>query len=325
MEYSKSSSSSSNAQQQQEQQDFVVDLDPSNFTDTIIKNNFVVVNYHMPLMPSVEEKVYSNAFATEYKKASVILRNNDPPIQLRVYYGPHDAQGIANYLRRIPTPNPAHVKSAVQIGVFPKFSGDEYAKFIAFAEEMKYQYYFGYTKDAKHLPLGETSVAGPLVRLFKPFDEMFVDTKEFDALKKFVKEATRPKFTSDYVLDLDPSNFTETISKHDFVVVHFYDSEESKEFAAEYEKAASSLSSNDPPIVFAQVDVDREVNEELEAQFDIKSYPAVRIFRDSGKKVETLEEVPADAKEFVECLKGLSAGAVDNSTICSDLEKKISL
>ncbi|KAM7269046.1 hypothetical protein ACFE04_024543 [Oxalis oulophora] len=284
------SSSSSNAQQQQEQ-DFVVDLDPSNFTDTIIKNNFVVVNYHMP---SVEEKRYSNAFATEYKKASVILRNNDPLIvlaqldmerkvnvalaksqigiwiypsllmfinagkQLHVYYGPHDAQGIANYLRKIATPNPAQPTSL-----------------------------FGDTSETEMI---------------------------FDSLAKVFKAALRPKFTSEFVLDLVPSNFNETIGKHDFVVVHFYDSGKSKKFAAEYEKAASILSSNDPPIVFAQVDVDNEVNIALEAQFDIKNYPAIRIFRDGGKKVKRLDEVPADAQEFVKCLKGSSAGNVDNTS-----------
>ncbi|KAM7271073.1 hypothetical protein ACFE04_030287 [Oxalis oulophora] len=148
-------------------------------------NNFVVVNYHMP---SVEENVYSNTFAIEYKNASVILRNNDPPIvfaqldmerkinaslaklQIGLWIYP-----LLLMLINVATPNPSHVNSDVQatnligddkeivmIGVFPKFSGDEYAKFIAFAEEMKYRYYFGYTKDAKHLPLGEASAVQTL-------------------------------------------------------------------------------------------------------------------------------------------------------------------
>lgn len=61
--------------------------------------------------------------------------------------------------------------------MFPKFSGQEFENFIAVAEKLRSDYGFGHTLDAKHLPRGESSVTGPLVRLFKPFDELFVDFK----------------------------------------------------------------------------------------------------------------------------------------------------
>ena len=64
-----------------------------------------------------------------------------------------------------------------QVGVFPKFSGEEFDNFTALAEKLRADYDFYHTLNAKHLPRGESSVAGPLVRLFKPFDELFVDSK----------------------------------------------------------------------------------------------------------------------------------------------------
>lgn len=62
-----------------------------------------------------------------------------------------------------------------QVGVFPKFSGEEFDNFTALAEKLRSDYDFGHTLNAKYLPRGESSVNGPIVRLFKPFDELFVD------------------------------------------------------------------------------------------------------------------------------------------------------
>lgn len=66
---------------------------------------------------------------------------------------------------------------SLQVGVFPKFSGEEFDKFIAVAEKLRSDYEFGHTTDAKLLPHGESSVTGPVIRLLKPFDELFVDFK----------------------------------------------------------------------------------------------------------------------------------------------------
>lgn len=48
---------------------------------------------------------------------------------------------------------------------------------MALAEKLRSDYEFGHTQNAKLLPRGESSVAGPVVRLFKPYDELFVDSK----------------------------------------------------------------------------------------------------------------------------------------------------
>jgi protein disulfide-isomerase A1 len=133
------------------------------------------------------------------------------------YKGPRDADGIAEYLKKQTGPASAELKSAddatsfigdnkvvivstpfvcfyvrdsaeirmlvffmvLQVGVFPKFSGEEFESFLAVADKLRSDYEFAHTLDAKHLPRGESSVSGPLVRLFKPFDELFVDSKVF--------------------------------------------------------------------------------------------------------------------------------------------------
>lgn len=59
--------------------------------------------------------------------------------------------------------------------MFPEFSGEEFQNFTALAEKLRSDYEFGHTVDAKLLPRGESSVTGPTIRLFKPFDELFVD------------------------------------------------------------------------------------------------------------------------------------------------------
>ncbi|PNY07374.1 protein disulfide-isomerase-like [Trifolium pratense] len=152
-----------------------------------------------------------------------ILRNGGKNVQ--EYKGPREADGIVEYLKKQSGPASTEIKSAdeasafigenkvVIIGVFPKFSGEEFNNFTALAEKLRSDYDFGHTLEAKHLPKGESSVSGPVVRLFKPFDELFVDSKEFDveALEKFIEESSIPVVT---IFNNEPSN-------HPFVVKFF--------------------------------------------------------------------------------------------------------
>lgn len=59
--------------------------------------------------------------------------------------------------------------------MFLKFSGEEFENFSVLAEKLRSDYKFGHTLDAKLLTKGELSVNRPTIRLFKPFDELFVD------------------------------------------------------------------------------------------------------------------------------------------------------
>ncbi|KAK8552283.1 hypothetical protein V6N13_120694 [Hibiscus sabdariffa] len=242
------------AEESSDSKEFVLTLDHSNFTDTVSKQKFIVVEFYAPWCGHCKN------LAPEYEKAATILSKHDPPVILakvdaneeankglaneydvkgyptlkilrnggkdvQEYKGPREADGIVEYLKKQSGPASAELKSAedatkliddkkiVVVGVFPKFSGEEFESYITLAEKLRSDYEFGHTLDAKHLPRGESSVTGPVVRLFKPFDELFVDFKDFnvEALEKFVEESSVPVVT---LFNKDPSN-------HPFVIKFF--------------------------------------------------------------------------------------------------------
>ncbi|XP_030487791.2 protein disulfide-isomerase-like isoform X2 [Cannabis sativa] len=101
----------------------------------------------------------------------------------------HVKVGIVEYLKKQSGPASAEIKTVedasgiiedkkiVIVGVFPKFSGEEFENFMAVVDKLRADYDFAHTTDAKLVPRGESSVTGALVRLLKPFDELFVDSK----------------------------------------------------------------------------------------------------------------------------------------------------
>ncbi|KAL9233369.1 hypothetical protein vseg_008382 [Gypsophila vaccaria] len=144
-----------------------------------------------------------------------IVRNGGKSIQ--EYKGPRDAAGIVNYVKKQLGPastditskdvaaNVIDEKKIFIAGVFPKFSGEEYENFLKVAEKLRSDYEFGHTLDASVLPKGDSSVAGPFIRLLKPFDELFADSKDFDldAIEKFIKSEDAPSLIE---FDMSPNN-----------------------------------------------------------------------------------------------------------------------
>ncbi|XP_047336004.1 protein disulfide-isomerase-like [Impatiens glandulifera] len=144
-----------------------------------------------------------------------IFRGGEDEIQ--EYNGPRKADGIAKYLIKQLGPASVEVKSVEDadnlvdskgmsiVGIFPKFSGEEFDNFLALAVKLRSDYSFGHTLDAKFISEGDKSITGPTLRLLKPFDERYVDSQDFqvDAMVKFIEEVTIPHVT---VYNTEPMN-----------------------------------------------------------------------------------------------------------------------
>ncbi|WOK94596.1 protein disulfide-isomerase-like [Canna indica] len=225
---------------------FVLTLDSLNFSETVAKHPFIVVEFYAPWCG------HCKRLAPEYEKAASILSKSDSPVVLakvdanedankelaskyeikgfptlkifrnggdiiQEYKGPREADGIVEYLKKHAGPASAVIKSTDDagnliadknvfiVGIFKEFSGEEFENYIKVAEKLRSDYDFGHTSDAKLLPRGDPTVKLPAVRLFKPFDELFVDFEDFniDALEKFIEFASVPLVTT---FDKDPSN-----------------------------------------------------------------------------------------------------------------------
>ncbi|KAK1411331.1 hypothetical protein QVD17_37879 [Tagetes erecta] len=136
-----------------------------------------------------------------------ILRNGGEKIQ--EYNGPREADGIVSYVKKQNGPASPEIKTKEDVesliddkkifivGIFPKFSGKEYENFMILADKLRSTHDFGHTTNAKLIARGDSSVTEPTLRLLKPFDELFVDYKNFevDAMEKFIDEASTPLVT----------------------------------------------------------------------------------------------------------------------------------
>ncbi|KAG8383885.1 hypothetical protein BUALT_Bualt04G0060700 [Buddleja alternifolia] len=276
----------------------VLTLDHSNFSDIVAKHSFIVVEFYAPwcghcknLAPEYEKaasvlsshdppivlaKVDANEeanreIATEYQVQGFptikILRNGGKNIQ--DYKGPREADGIVDYLKKQVGPASSEIKSAEDaasffdeksifiVGVFPKFSGEEFENFTALAEKLRADYFLAHTLDARLLPRGE-SVNKPTIRLLKPFDELFVDSQDFDvdALEKFIEKATIPIVT---VWNSDPSNhpyinkFFDAPDAKAFLLVNF--SKEHDAFQPKYKDVAALYKGKGISFLLGDVDV----------------------------------------------------------------------
>lgn len=122
--------------------------------------------------------------------------------------------------------------------------------------------------------------------------------------------ASETEDSKEFVLTLDHSNFSETVSKHSFIVVEFYAPwcGHCKKLAPEYEKAAAALSSLDRPVTLAKVDANDEKNKGLASEFEIKGFPTIKILRNGGKTSQDYKG-PRDAEGIVAYLKQQSGPA----------------
>lgn len=61
--------------------------------------------------------------------------------------------------------------------MFTSYDSEEFKVFTSVATELRSDYEFKHTLDASFLPTKETTLTGPVIRLFKKFDEGFNDLK----------------------------------------------------------------------------------------------------------------------------------------------------
>lgn len=98
-------------------------------------------------------------------------------------------------------------------------------------------------------------------------------------------------------------------------------------FGLQYEKAATVLSSHDPPVILAKVDANEEKNKGLASEFEISGFPTIKILRNGGKTIQDYKG-PRDAEGIVAFLKKQSGPAsrelksVEDATALVD-DKKI--
>ncbi|KAJ8441218.1 hypothetical protein Cgig2_024947 [Carnegiea gigantea] len=117
-------------------------------------------------------------------------------------------------------------------------------------------------------------------------------------------QAVEEKTKEEVVLTLDNSNFTDTVSKHDFILAEFYAPwcKFCQKLAPEYEKAASILFNHDPPITLAKTDITVEDNRDLALKFNVQGIPALKILRNGGEIVQNYKG-PRDADGIVQYIK----------------------
>lgn len=214
------------------------------------------------------------------------------------YKGPRDADGIVEYLKKQSGPASFEIKAAedassvidsdkiLVVGVFPEFSGEHYDNYTTLAERLRADYEFGHTLDAKLLPHGDSSASGPLVRLFKPFDERVVDFQDFnvDALVKFVEETSIPTVT---LFNKDPKH-------HPFVIKFFnspnakamlflnFSTEQFDAFKSKYHDVAALYKGKDLSFLMGDVDASQGAFQYFGLKED--QVPLIVIQTDDGKK-----------------------------------------
>uniref|UniRef100_A0A0E0K124 protein disulfide-isomerase n=1 Tax=Oryza punctata TaxID=4537 RepID=A0A0E0K124_ORYPU len=264
----------------------VLTLDAGNFTEVVGAHDFIVVEFYAPWCG------HCNQLAPEYEEAAAALRSHDPPIVLakvdasadrnrdlagkhdvqgyptiRIlrgrgasshdYAGPRDAAGIVAYLKRQAGPASVEIATSPPVGVFPELSGGEFESFMAVAEKMRGDYDFRHTTDAGVLPRGDRTARGPLVRLFKPFDELFVDSQEFDrdALEKFIEASGFPTVVT---FDTGPANQKYLLKYFDnagtkaMLFLSFSD-DRAEAFRTQFHEAAKQYSANNISFLIGDV------------------------------------------------------------------------
>jgi len=124
------------------------------------------------------------------------------------------------------------------------------------------------------------------------------------------------------VLEFTDANFQEKVSEHDVILVEFYAPwcGHCKRLAPEYEKAATSLKSNDPSIYLAKVDCTAE--KATCDKFGVGGFPTLKIFRHG--ELSSDYEGPREADGIVKYMRSQAGPSSKEINTVQELEKFIS-
>jgi len=123
------------------------------------------------------------------------------------------------------------------------------------------------------------------------------------------------------VLDLTESNFDTEVRRHDMVLVEFYAPwcGHCKRLAPEYEKAATALKSNDPPVPLAKVDC--PANNDLCSKHGVSGYPTLKIFKNG--EVSSDYNGPRDADGIAKYMRSKAGPSSKPLASVADVDKVI--
>lgn len=121
------------------------------------------------------------------------------------------------------------------------------------------------------------------------------------------------------VLEFTDSDFATKVAQHDLILVEFFAPwcGHCKRLAPEYEKAATKLKDNDPPVALAKVDC--TANTEVCSKYGVTGYPTLKIFR-GGEFAEEYQG-PREEAGIVNLMSSKAGPTSKELTSVADAEK----
>ncbi|CAD6184210.1 unnamed protein product [Caenorhabditis auriculariae] len=126
-------------------------------------------------------------------------------------------------------------------------------------------------------------------------------------------------YASGDVLEYTDSNFEDLIKQHEVALVKFYAPwcGHCKRMAPEYDRAATKLLRNDPPIALVKVDCTTEKS--VCDKFGVKGFPTLKIFRNGAAAQDY--DGPREADGIVKYMRGQSGPSSREIKTVADFEK----